>query len=529
MRRFLLQLLLLCAWCGWHDKLASAADWPQGPGPNFDLTTSTSLGPSYFSAALDQQVAWRTALPETGQSAPIVHGEKLFVTTMKPVERTAEIGSDSVVYALSTADGQILWQREIRGGYPTQLSSPFGDASSPAAVTDGDSLWVLNPTGRLVCFDLNGETRWEREVTSVARAQPVLFEGKLILHRQVYLPDDHGHFTTENADAPPEKWTQLEALDAKTGEPMWLSECGVNMGCVPLVQHLKNGTAVLVVGRGGGHGPPEKPEGVSLIRADNGRTLWTLPLPGFMSTQTYPIVDDQALVFHGSDHLWVDARSGKIAKQLSIVDNVSVRRWSPAGYSTVIESLENNKSRSITQQSNLRVGDYHYFRAYTRNYLGRINIVSGRLEYLELPLQVLREPGQQEQVLWNAEHHLGDLVPLGTEKKSKRDLTSTAFRLNSVTNSRGIQVMGDARAQANGWGHTAAPLPTAFGQRLFVPLLSGMVFVVQADAPELKEPALLATSDLGPLGQAYTRASVTTDGQKIYAHTIREVLAFEPD
>ena len=78
-------------------------------------------------------------------------------------------------------------------------------------------LWVLNPTGSLVCFDLDGNKIWSRQTTSVSRAQPILFEGELILHRQVYLPDNHGHFTNENAQAAHDRWTQLEALDAESG------------------------------------------------------------------------------------------------------------------------------------------------------------------------------------------------------------------------------------------------------------------------------------------------------------------------
>ncbi len=504
---------------------AIGADWPQGPGPNFDFCIPHSDGPIEWSAALGKNIAWRTTLPETGQSAPTIWRDRLFVTTMKPVNGDSETSSDIVVYALSTVDGSILWQREIAGGYATQLSTPFGDASAPSPVTDGEKLWVLNPTGRLVCFSLDGDLFWERPFISVVRTQPVLFDSKLIFHRQVYLPDEHGHFTHENADAPREMWTQLQALDSQSGDLVWLTECGANMGCVPLVQRLTDGRSVMVVGRGGGHGPPEKPEGISMISATNGTTLWSLELTDYMSTQTYPMTDGQVLVFHKGEHLWVDAATGKIHRRSSIVSDIPTCRWTKDGRRIERESLPEVATRSITQQSNLLVGDYHYFRAYTQNYLGRVHVGSGAVEYLELPLQVLREPGKQEQFLWNSEHRAGDLAPIPIGKKSKRDLTTTSLRLNTVENSRGFKVMGDARAQANGWGHTASPLPTAFGDHLMVPILSGMVFVIQADAEVLNEHALISVNDLGPLGESFTRASVTTDGKRVFAHTIREVLA----
>jgi hypothetical protein len=264
-----------------------------------------------------------------------------------------------------------------------------------------------------------------------------------------------------------------------------------------------------------------------MISADDGQTQWSLELPNFMSTQTYPIVEGNALVFHKGDHLWVDVDTGEIARQVSIVRDIPTCRWAAGGHEMRQESLAENKPRSITQQSNLLVGDYHYFRAYTRNYLGRVHIHSGAVEYLELPLQVLREPGMPEQVLWNAEHMSGELVSLAGQKKGKRDLTNTSLRFNAVKNSRGYTVMGDARSRANGWGHTASPLPTAFGNQLIVPILSGIVFVIQSDAKTLDGDALLSINDLGTLGQSFTRASLTTDGKRVFAHTINGVLAFE--
>ena len=360
----------------------------------------------------------------------------------------------------------------------------------------------------------------------MSRTQPILHDGMLIFHRQAYMPDESGHFTHENKNASIERWTQIQAIDAETGNNIWVSECGANMGCIPLLQKLSDGTPVLVVGRGGGHSPPESPEGISLIRADDGQTIWTLPLEKFMSTQMYPIIDDQILVFHRGDHLWVDARSGKISRTQSIVRNVTVSRWTPHGHQNSQETLQEGKPRSITQQSNIRVGNYHYFRAYTKNYLGRIHLGNGKVEYLELPLQVLREPKSPDKTLWSAEQWPTLLASLDKRRKKKRDLTTTSFRLNQVRNSRGYLVMGDERAQANGWGHTASPLPTAFGNDLVVPILSGMVFVIRADAKKLDQKALLSINDLGPLGKSFTRASLTTDGRIIFAHTIQGIAAF---
>lgn len=505
---------------------AFAENWPQGPGTNFDFTASAENLPTTWSVSLDQNIAWRATLPETGQSAPVIWEERIFLTTMKPVKEDSAVGKDIVAWCLSTKDGSVLWQQEIQGQYNTRLSAPFGDASAPAAVTDGKRVWFLNPTGRIVCFDFEGNELWSKKVTSVSRTQPVLFNGNLIFHKQHYLPDEDGGFPHKRSESGKHTWTQLSAIDASTGSQVWTSECGVNMGCVPLIQKLSNGTNVLVVGRGGGHGPPETPPGISMIRADNGSTMWTLELDNFMSTQTYPVVNDQVLVFHKSYHLWVDGITGKISRQVSITKDVPVVRRVGSQHQTVTETLVGNKSRSITQQSNLRVGNHHYFRAYTKNYLGRVHIQIGKVEYLQLPLAVMREPELKDRILWNLE----EVPPIDGKQASKKkknavNITSASFQLNHVRNSRGILVMGDKRAVQTGWGHTASPIATAFGNRLYVPILSGIVFVIQADAEVLDDKAILGINDLGRAGEAFTRASLTTSGNRIYAHTIKELIS----
>ena len=283
------------------------------------------------------------------------------------------------------------------------------------------------------------------------------------------------------------------------------------MGAIPLLQERSDGTAVMVVGRGGGHGPPESPHGISMIRVSDGSQLWSLELPKFSSTQNFSLVGDEVVLFHAGEHLWVDAMQGKVIRRVSIVDNIPVCRNIDGSWQMKTESIANKKSRALTQGSNLLAGNYHYFRSYTRNYLGRVDVVSGKAEYLELPLSVLREPGKDEQILWPTKDSGGKI--------------GATIKPNSMINSRGLKVMGDKRATNSGWGHITAPIPSLIGDRLLVPLMSGVVFSIKVDAPVLEQGALVSINDLGPLGEAWTRASISTDGKVLYAHTIKEVIA----
>ena len=287
-------------------------EWPQGSGPDssfrFGLHSSV-LAPTTWSVTRNENILWQKTLPETGQSTVVVDSGRIFFTTMKPVNEDSSLGSDIIAWCCDAATGETIWTREIPGKYPLRLSGCFSDSSSPPAVTDGRRVCFFNASGRISCFDFEGEKLWTREVMPVGRTNPFRIDGLVAYIRQTYMPDEYGHFTHEHKDAPLDQWTQVEAFDLKTGKVAWVTTCGANMGCIPLLQTLSDGRQVFVVGRGGGHSPPEKPEGVSLVDAADGSTIWTLPLPGFMSTMTFSVVRDQVLVFHGGEHLWVDVYS----------------------------------------------------------------------------------------------------------------------------------------------------------------------------------------------------------------------------
>ena len=498
--------------------------WSQGAGPAGDFRSRGSVAPTEWSVVRNENIKWRTTLPETGQSTVVVHGDRLFFTTMKPVEEDSSLGTDIVAYCCDASTGKILWQRDVAAEHPLRLSGCFSDSSSPPAVTDGQCVCFFNASGTIACFDMQGEPLWQVESMAVGRSQPFLVGGNVIYTKQTYMPDGNGHFTHEHKNAPLGQWTQLQALNLTTGEPAWTSKCGVNMGCVPLPLTLQDGRRAVAVGRGGGHSPPEKPEGVSLIDVLTGETLWTLELPNFMSTQTFGLHGEHLLIFHRDEHLWVNAETGSIDRRVSFTTDVPLRAWNGTAYESRTISLPpGKKPRSIIQQSNLLVGDYHYFRSYTQPHLGRVHVPSGKVELLQLPTQLKRTADSQEdQLLWDG----SKLSPIDDKgKKSKlRLITQWAFAPNDMKNSRGFVVLGDSRSRGVGWGHHASAVPTVAGEALYVPTMSGTVYVLRWNHPELTEDAIIAMNDLGPVGQSWNRASLSACNGRLYAHTIGEVI-----
>jgi hypothetical protein len=227
----------------------------------------------------------------------------------------------------------------------------------------------------------------------------------------------------------------------------------------------------------------------------------------------FSVRDDQVHLFHDKEHLSVHALTGQILRR-TVLDQAAVRRWKDGQRSTEQETIPTKSQRILTQTSNLLVGEWHYFRSYTRPYLGRVNVVSGIVEYLELPIQIHRAPGKDEAFTWMS----------GSNSKSPQAPPTRGLVRNDMKNSRGFVVMGDGRSTGSGWGHTAAPTPFAAGSNLYVPVSNGTVYVIDWNTPKLDESAIIAINDLGPAGQSFTRASLSADHGRLFAHTIRELI-----
>jgi hypothetical protein len=284
---------------------------------------------------------------------------------------------------------------------------------------------------------------------------------------------------------------------------------------------LADGRDVFLVGRGGGHEPPEKPLGVSLVDANDGSEIWKLPIEGYECRQTMPIHNGYALVIHDEEHWWVDIETGTVSRKVSLLQNVTVRMKKGNGWKTVSTSLEANPRSEKSDQSNLLVEDYHFFRSYIYNYLGRVNVNTGRVEYLQLPVSLLREPDCPDELIWNE----SDLASKPEKTFNvPTEISYWTLKTNRMVNNRGFKLLGDVRSQGNGWGHFAAQIPTAIGPHLFVPIMNGMVYVIDWNTDVLDDKALVAINDLGPLGEAWTRSNLSYSNGKLFTQTIREIV-----
>ena len=509
MSQLFLSVAKYCLFLAMTVVCCQADDWRQGSGPTGDFQTDSPV-PTKWSVVSGEKVAWTLSLPETGQSTPVICEGKVFLTTLKPVEADSELGKDLIAWCCDAVSGEVLWKRELIGKHPLRLSGCFSDSSSPPAVTDGKHVVFINASSGISCFTLAGELVWFRDFLSVGRCVPFAHRGKLIFTRQIYPPEANGAFPHRYADSPKEMWTQLQAVEIESGKLVWTTECGINMGVAVTPQQLNDGRSVVVAGRGGGHGPPEKPSGVSLVDLEDGTTIWTLEIEKFFATQTFGIRDDLVHLFHASEHLSVDAKNGQVVQRIPLDQHLTVRRSGRPEITKQDQAVGPYPGRNITQTSNLLVGPWNYFRHYKQPWIGRVNVESKEVEFLEVPLQLSRVTEMPDELLWF--------------DPSKKRIESQTLIPNDMRNSRGFVVYGDKRSKGSGWGHIAAASPTVAGPHLYIPVINGTVYVLKWDSEQLDDSALVSINDLGLAGESYHRASLSFSNGRLYAHTIKSLI-----
>jgi outer membrane protein assembly factor BamB len=182
-------------------KVSIAADWPAWRGPDGTGVSAETDLPIKWSAV--ENIRWRVALPEPGNSTPIVFGDRVFVTQA--------IGARRTLMCFNRSDGELLWQQVIETNEkePTHATNPYCSASP---VTDGQCIIVSFASDGLFCYDLSGKQLWQR--TDLGRQIHIWGGGAS--------PMIHSDLCFLNFG--PGEETYLLALDKTTGQTVWKND-----------------------------------------------------------------------------------------------------------------------------------------------------------------------------------------------------------------------------------------------------------------------------------------------------------------
>jgi outer membrane protein assembly factor BamB len=269
--------------------VSSRADnWPGWRGPTGDGVSAETGLPVQWSK--ERGIRWKVPLHGAGVSAPVVWGERVFLTAS-----TGRRNDELHVTCHHRADGRLLWHTRLFGTAPTDLYPPGGMAV-PTPAADARHVYVLFGTGDLACLDHAGKPVWIRSPAQEygpfrnrwgMGASPVLVGDLLVV--QV----DH--------------WSQsyLLGVDAATGANRWKTDrsAGVNWS-TPLPVQVRDKVQLVVTGTGRAQG----------YDAATGRELWSAGGLDFQCIPTPVAYAGLALLTSGvgSRALRLDGASGPL-------------------------------------------------------------------------------------------------------------------------------------------------------------------------------------------------------------------------
>lgn len=487
--------------------------WPDNRGPqgNYHVATETEY-PTRWSVATDENIHWRIPLPETGQSGIAAWGDKLFLTCFRKLTDQDNGTKGTWVaetrgYCLAAATGQILWSCDLPGRRPNQVNGTFTDSTTPTPVTDGQHVWFVNAGGYMACHTMDGQRVWGTEFEvrtkhSAKQFQPFLNGGNLYYammrdaNDSLRRPQTATDYDKNSKSGWP--WMYVRCVDALSGKPTGIIPQGISVHSKGALGML-NGETVLLHAKGGSHSPPERPYGIGLSRLNPAHDLiWERP--GLYFEGTHFIDEKYAYCFDKDDFVVLDLATGKTVKRIRIRDAGSVIAFDETSgrYRKPAEVARLQPRRLLTHRTNIGVGKYHFFMGGQPGILGRIDVQTDEVTYLQVPVQVIIENGRRK-FSWS-EFSSGD------------------------TTSSGFVVEGDKRRLSHGFGHISAATPIVINGNIYFCTVLGTVYVVDATAERFDEHALVSVNDLGLPGETWTLSPFTAANGHLYQRTSREII-----
>lgn len=180
--------------------LTLADNWPSwrsdhlGSGRTAETNLPTKWGQ-------EENVRWRTELPEPGNSTPVIWGNHVYVTQPDSSNKSRNL------LCFDRDSGKQLWKTGVIYEAEERSHRTNHFCSASPAVND-ERIVVSFGSAGLLCYDHNGKELWRRDFGAIDHAwgnssSPVLFDDILI----------HYHGPATNA--------VLYGLNPETGETVW--------------------------------------------------------------------------------------------------------------------------------------------------------------------------------------------------------------------------------------------------------------------------------------------------------------------
>lgn len=249
-RRSLFSILVLClttviAIEGSPDRgrLLGDENWPGWRGPRGDGSSQEAETPVQWNGVTGENIAWKTPIPGTGHSSPIIWQDRVFIVSC------LDENQERVLFCFDRRDGKELWRRAVVTA-PLEKKHGLNSFASGTPVTDGKLVYVTfleadfgskteRTPGNMVvaAYSFEGEQRWLVKPGRFASvhgycSSPILFENLLIVN------GDH------DGDS------YLVALDSQTGETRWKTprEHKTRSYVTPIIREIDGRTQMILSG-----------------------------------------------------------------------------------------------------------------------------------------------------------------------------------------------------------------------------------------------------------------------------------------
>lgn len=255
---YLLVVILLIG----NFYLIQGQNWPGWRGPDGDGTSSETNLPTEWDSITN--VLWKSRVPGTGHSSPVIWDNKLFITSALP-----ESG-EKILLCYDSQNGDLLWQRTV---VKTSLEKKHADNSyaSGTVATDGNMVYLsfLDVEDIVVsAYDFEGQKVWEQRPGKFLSphgysCSPIIYKDKVIIN---------GISKGDNFFA---------ALNKTNGKIIWkkVQENLSHSFSTPIIKQMAGKTQLILLGN----------KDIASYNPDDGSVYWYVngPSEDFCSTPVY--------------------------------------------------------------------------------------------------------------------------------------------------------------------------------------------------------------------------------------------------
>lgn len=175
--------------------------WPNWRGPSYQGYVQGTGYPDAWSDT--KNVLWKVPVPGTGNSSPIVWGDRIYMAT------AYDGGTRKSIVAFDRSNGKKVWETFAPDAPPETPHAKNGHASGTPA-TDGRRIYAYLGNHGLLALDMSGKQVWHQNVGPFnafhgTAGSPLLYRDRVIIYQ-----DQRGA-----------GGSFVGAFDAATGKPRW--------------------------------------------------------------------------------------------------------------------------------------------------------------------------------------------------------------------------------------------------------------------------------------------------------------------